>query len=55
MFHYILGYALRKHIAESLQKRSAAIRTALDHYNAAAKALRPPPSPSRHSKMGQRR
>jgi hypothetical protein len=42
MFHYILGYALRKHIAESLQKRSAAIRTALDHYNAAAKALRPP-------------
>ena len=42
MFHYILGYALRKHIAESLQKQSAAICTALDHYNAAAKALRPP-------------
>jgi hypothetical protein len=33
---------LRKHIAEALQKRSAAIRTALDQYNAAAKALRPP-------------
>ena len=37
-----VGYALRKHIAEALQKRSAAVRTALDQYNAAAKALRPP-------------
>jgi hypothetical protein len=33
---------LRKHIAAALQKRSAAVRTALDQYNAAAKALRPP-------------
>ena len=37
-----LGYALRKHIAEALQKRSAAVRAALDQYNTAAKALRPP-------------
>jgi hypothetical protein len=37
-----IGYALRKHISEALQKRSAAIRSALDRYNAAAKSLRPP-------------
>jgi hypothetical protein len=40
--HINLGYALRKHIAQSLQKRSTAVRSALDQYNAAAKALRPP-------------
>lgn len=39
---YILGYALRKHIAEALQKRSTAIHSSLERYNAAAKALRPP-------------
>jgi hypothetical protein len=42
IFLFDLGYALRKHIAEALQKRSAAIRTALDLYNSAAKALQPP-------------
>jgi hypothetical protein len=36
------GYRLRKHIAQALQKRSSAIRTALDHYNTAALALNPP-------------
>jgi len=36
------GYRLRKHIGQALQKRSSAIRTALDHYNAAALALNPP-------------
>ncbi|KAF9242899.1 hypothetical protein BU15DRAFT_86696 [Melanogaster broomeanus] len=36
------GYKMRKHIAKALQTRSAAIRTALDHYNAAARAMRPP-------------
>lgn len=39
---YYIGYKLRKHIGEALQKRSAAIRTALDRYNTAAKALQPP-------------
>ncbi|KAF9229996.1 hypothetical protein BU15DRAFT_57705 [Melanogaster broomeanus] len=29
------GYKMRKHIAKALQTRSAAICTALDHYNAA--------------------
>lgn len=38
----IIGYALCKHIAEALQKWSAAIRSSLDRYNAAARALRPP-------------
>ena len=33
---------MRKHIAEALQKRSAAVCTALDQYNTAAKALQPP-------------
>ena len=42
MLHFAVGYALRKHIAGALQKRSAAVRAALDEYNAAAKALRPP-------------
>ncbi|KAH7904631.1 hypothetical protein BJ138DRAFT_1138490 [Hygrophoropsis aurantiaca] len=36
------GYKLRKHIGKALQVRSAAIRTALDRYNAAAQALNPP-------------
>lgn len=36
------GYALRKHIGKSLSTRSPAIRTALEHYNTAAKALSPP-------------
>jgi hypothetical protein len=33
---------MRKHIGKALQKRSSAIRTALDRYNAAAQALTPP-------------
>lgn len=37
-----LGYKLRKHIGRALQARSAAIRTALDRYNTAARALSPP-------------
>ena len=37
-----VGYKLRKHIAGALQQRSQAIRNALDRYNAAAAALRPP-------------
>ena len=36
------GYKLRKHIAKALQARSAAIRTALDRYNTAARAINPP-------------
>ncbi|KAG1805499.1 hypothetical protein EV424DRAFT_1474356 [Suillus variegatus] len=36
------GYKLRKHIGRALQARSAAIRTALDRYNTAARALSPP-------------
>ncbi|KAG0693897.1 hypothetical protein DFH29DRAFT_1006834 [Suillus ampliporus] len=36
------GYKLHKHIGKALQVRSAAIRTALDRYNAAARALSPP-------------
>lgn len=36
------GYKLRKHIGKALQVRSAAIRTALDKYNTAARALSPP-------------
>ncbi|KAG1787544.1 hypothetical protein EV424DRAFT_1340062 [Suillus variegatus] len=36
------GYKLRKHIGKALQVRSAAIRTALDRYNTAARALHPP-------------
>jgi hypothetical protein len=39
------GYRLRKHIGQALQKCSSAIRTVLDHYNAAALALNPPRSP----------
>jgi hypothetical protein len=35
----ITGYKLRKHIAKALQSRSQAIRTALDRYNTAARAL----------------
>ncbi|KIJ59155.1 hypothetical protein HYDPIDRAFT_101239, partial [Hydnomerulius pinastri MD-312] len=35
-------YKMCKHIGKALQARSAAIRTALDHYNAVAKALSPP-------------
>jgi hypothetical protein len=41
---YILGYAHCKHIANALQKRSAAVCAALDQYNAAAKVLQPPHS-----------
>ncbi|KAG2743935.1 hypothetical protein P692DRAFT_201722581, partial [Suillus brevipes Sb2] len=36
------GYKLRKHIGKALQVRSAAIRTALDKYNTAARAVSPP-------------
>ncbi|KAH7923679.1 hypothetical protein BV22DRAFT_1105986 [Leucogyrophana mollusca] len=36
------GYKMRKHIGKALQARSAAIRTALDRYNTAARALSPP-------------
>ncbi|KIJ64310.1 hypothetical protein HYDPIDRAFT_90572, partial [Hydnomerulius pinastri MD-312] len=36
------GYKMRKHISKALQVHSAAIRTALDNYNTAAKALSPP-------------
>ncbi|KIJ58762.1 hypothetical protein HYDPIDRAFT_163072 [Hydnomerulius pinastri MD-312] len=36
------GYKLRKHIGKALQSRSAAIRTAIDHYNITARALSPP-------------
>ena len=38
----MIGYSLRKHIANALKARSVAIRTALDRYNAAALALVPP-------------
>ncbi|KIK37448.1 hypothetical protein CY34DRAFT_26005 [Suillus luteus UH-Slu-Lm8-n1] len=38
------GYKLRKHIGKALQVCSAAIRTALDKYNTAARALSPPRS-----------
>jgi hypothetical protein len=38
----ITGYKLRKHIAKALQTRSQAIRSVLDSYNAAARALTPP-------------
>lgn len=37
-----VGYKPRKHIGEVLQKRSAAIWTALDQYDTAARALQPP-------------
>ncbi|KAG0695695.1 hypothetical protein DFH29DRAFT_984896 [Suillus ampliporus] len=36
------GYKMRKHIAKALQTRSAAIRTALERYNSAARTLSPP-------------
>ncbi|RDB20084.1 hypothetical protein Hypma_012873 [Hypsizygus marmoreus] len=36
------GYKLRKHIGNALKARSQAVRTALEKYNAAAKALSPP-------------
>jgi len=36
------GYKLRKHIGKALQARSSAIKTALEHYNVAARALSPP-------------
>src|SRR5271168_2768933 len=39
----VIGYSLRKHIANTLKARSVAIRTALDRYNAAALVLVPPP------------
>ncbi|KAJ7578621.1 hypothetical protein C8J56DRAFT_1111628, partial [Mycena floridula] len=36
------GYNMRKHIGEAVKKRSQAIRTALENYNAAAAKLSPP-------------
>ncbi|KAJ7066860.1 hypothetical protein B0H15DRAFT_925973 [Mycena belliarum] len=39
------GYKMRKHIAKALQARSAAVKTALETYNAAAARLRPPRPP----------
>ncbi|KAI0052976.1 hypothetical protein FA95DRAFT_1601333 [Auriscalpium vulgare] len=36
------GYKLRKHIAKALQARSQAVRSAVDRYNNAAAALKPP-------------
>ncbi|KAK0229193.1 hypothetical protein EDD85DRAFT_957591 [Armillaria nabsnona] len=36
------GYKMRKHIGKALQSRSQAIRTALERYNNAARALDPP-------------
>jgi hypothetical protein len=39
------GYRLRKHIGQALQKRSSAIRTALNRYNTAALTLNPPQLP----------
>ncbi|KZP05572.1 hypothetical protein FIBSPDRAFT_914860 [Athelia psychrophila] len=36
------GYKMRKHIAKALQSCSHAIRTALDNYNTATRALNPP-------------
>ena len=38
----VIGYSLRKHIANALKARSVAICNALDRYNAAALALVPP-------------
>ena len=43
--HFIVGYSLRMHIAGALQKRSQAVRTALNQYNTVAKALQPPCPP----------
>jgi hypothetical protein len=42
--HSSIGYKMRKHIAKALRARSQAIRTAIDRYNAAALALKPPRS-----------
>ncbi|KAJ7075730.1 hypothetical protein B0H15DRAFT_791447 [Mycena belliarum] len=39
------GYKLRKHIAKALQARSRAVKTALENYNSAGAALRPPRPP----------
>jgi hypothetical protein len=38
----IIGYSLRKHIANALKARSQAIRTALVNYNSAVADLNPP-------------
>ena len=38
----VIGYSLRKHIANALKAQSIVIRTALDRYNSAALALVPP-------------
>ena len=35
------GYKLRKHIGKALQARSSAIKTALEHYNVAARPFLP--------------
>ena|SRR5438876_4668329 len=39
---FYLGYKMWKHIAKALQARSQAIRMAINRYNAAAQALKPP-------------
>ncbi|KAI5982014.1 hypothetical protein EDD15DRAFT_2378548 [Pisolithus albus] len=39
---HLPGYKLHKHIAKALKARSAAIRTALDRFNMAARACSPP-------------
>ncbi|KAK7040640.1 hypothetical protein R3P38DRAFT_2513560 [Favolaschia claudopus] len=36
------GYKLRKHIAKALQARSKAVKTAIERYNEAARAMQPP-------------
>ncbi|KAJ7075097.1 hypothetical protein B0H15DRAFT_956756 [Mycena belliarum] len=36
------GYKMRKHIAKALQARSKAVKSAIDNYNSAARALDPP-------------
>lgn len=42
MLTALLGYKLRKHIGNALKARSQAVRTALENYNASARALVPP-------------
>lgn len=42
----VIGYKMRKHIAQSLKTRSKAIQTAVSAYNEAAAALNPPPPPT---------
>jgi hypothetical protein len=42
LFHYYLGYKMRKHISKAITRRSAAIRTALAAYNKLAPVQKPP-------------